>query len=296
MKRFLKSLLVAVAVIPLAFTLVACGGDQLSSKADVDTKGKYQEVTIEDMETYAIQSAKTSDEFNKGARLTLDVSYDGSKLSDLFGGLISSDSTATKTTATMQINAIVRWTITDNKATLNELAYRSSATLNEKEMVADYYIKDSMEYVNASYGDSKVQYKKAVKMDALDSGSISTIESAGTQVNFAEVIGEIKANYVGKSNYAVVLEKATSGKYTKWHLAVKTTNNGEETVVLESYYVYKSNNLVGYTSMVNMGAMKVSCAVEAFDGTVKLPKGAEDYSTTVPTDAKWLTGIESIFG
>lgn len=296
MKRFLKSLLVAVAVIPLAFTLVACGGDQLSSKADVDTKGKYQEVTIEDMETYATQSAKTSDEFNKGARLTLDVSYDGSKLSDLFGGLISSDSTATKTTATMQINAIVRWTITDNKATLNELAYRSSATLNEKEMVADYYIKDSMEYVNASYGDSKVQYKKAVKMDALDSGSISTIESAGTQVNFAEVIGEIKANYVGKSNYAVVLEKATSGKYTKWHLAVKTTNNGEETVVLESYYVYKSNNLVGYTSMVNMGAMKVSCVVEAFDGTVKLPKGAEDYSTTVTTDAKWLTGIESIFG
>lgn len=296
MKRFLKSLLVAVAVIPLAFTLVACGGDQLSSKADVDTKGKYQEVTIEDMETYANQSAKLSEEFNKGARLTLDVSYDGSKLSDLFGGLISSDSTATKTTASMQINAIVRWTIADNKTTLNELAYRSSATLNEKEMVADYYIKDSMEYVNASYGDSKVQYKKAVKMDALDSGSISTIENAGTQVNFAEVIGDLKANYVGKSNCSVVLEKATSGKYTKWHFAVKQTKNGEENVVLESYYVFKSNALVGYTAMVDMGAMKVSCAVEAFDGTVKLPKGAEEYSTTVPTDAKWLTGIESIFG
>lgn len=296
MKRFLKSLLVAVAVIPLAFTLVACGGDQLSSKADVDTDGKYQEVTIEDMETYANQSAKLSEEFNKGARLTLDVSYDGSKLSDLFGGLISSDSTATKTTASMQINAIVRWTIVDNKTTLNQMAYRSSATLNEKEIVADYYIKDSMEYVNASYGDSKVQYKKAVKMDALDSSSISTIEGAGAQVNFADFVAEIKNDYIGDSDYTVVLEKATSGKYTKWHFAVKQTKNGEEKVVIESYYVFKSNALVGYTSMVNFGTTTMSCAVEAFDGTVKLPKGAEEYSTTVPTDAKWLTGIESIFG
>lgn len=294
MKRFLKSLLVAVAVIPLAFTLVACGGDQLSSKADVDTKGKYEAVAIEDMETYANQSAKLSEEFSKGARLTLNISYDGSMLSDIFGDLISSDSTATKANASMQINAVVRWTIVDNTTTLNQMAYRSKTTLNEKDIVADYYIKDNMEYVNASYGDSTVQYKKAVKMDSLDR-TASTIEGAGSLADFAKVISEVK-EYINDSSFAVVLEKATSGKYTKWHVAIKQTQSGEEIIISESYFVFKSNALVGYTSEVNFGTSKMSCIVEAFDGTIKLPKGAEDYSTTIPTGVKWLTGIESLFG
>lgn len=287
MKKFLKSLLVAIAVIPLAFTLVACGGDQLSSKADVDTSGKYKEVSMEEAESYVNTTASKENGFEKGVRLSVNVSVDTSN-SALSNSALSGISGSIPTIkGSMEMNAIVRWTVLEDKVTVNEVAYRSKANVNDKEVSADYYIKDNVEYINAQSGDTKIQYKKSVDMQEIfnDNYSLSIVESAGGQYNVGEVLAEIKRSYAGNSDYTIVLEKATSGKYTKLHFAVKHKTGETE---IENYFVYKSNILVGFTSTMNNGRLKAECIVETFDGTVKLPKGAEDYSTTVPSEAKML--------
>lgn len=292
MKKFLKSLLVAIAVIPLAFTLVACGGDQLSSKADVDTSGKYKEVSMEEAESYVNTTANKENGFEKGARVSVNMSIDTSN--SALSGISESIPTIK---GSMEMNAIIRWTVLENKVTVNEMAYRSKANINDKEASADYYIKGNVEYINAQSGDTKIQYKKTVDMQEIfkDDNSLAVISAASSQYNVGEILAEIKSSYAGNSDYTVVLEKATSGKYTKLHFAVKKTTGGTETVLLDNYFVYKSNSLVGYTSTMNMGGLKAECTVETFDGTVKLPKGAEDYSTTVPSEAKMLEIFDKMF-
>ena len=295
MKRFLKSLLVAVAVIPLAFTLVACGGDQLSSKADVDTKGKYQEVSMEEAESYVNTTANKENGFEKGARVSFNVSVDTSN-SALSSPALSAMLDSIPTKGSMEMNAIVRWTVLEDKITVNEMAYRSKANINNKEVSADCYIKSNIEYINAQSGATKIQYKKTVDMQEIfkDDTSLASIALVGGQYNVGEVLADIKRSYAGKSDCTIVLEKATSGKYTKLHFAVKQKTGETETVLLDNYFVYKSNSLVGFTGAMSMGGLKVEYSVETFDGTVKLPKGAEDYSTTIPSEAKMLEVFDKI--
>ena len=299
MKKFLKSLLVAIAVIPLAFTLVACVFYQLSSTADVDTSGKYKEVSMEEAESYVNTTANKENGFEKGARVSVIVSVDTSN-SALSNVSVDTSNSASlgklMIKGSMEMNAIVRWTMIGDNVALNEMAYRSKAIINNKQVSADYYIKSNIEYINAQSGDTKIQYQKNVDMQEIfkDDNSLSVIALFGGQYNVGEVLAEIKSSYAGKSGYTVVLEKATSGKYTKLHFAVKQKTGETETVLLENYFVYKSNSLVGFTSAWSMGGLKAECSVEPFDGTVKLPKGAEDYSTTVPSEAKMLEVFDKI--
>lgn len=292
MKKFLKSLLIAIMLVPLSLSLVACGGDQLSTSADVDTKGTYTEAKLEDIKNFEVKESKA---FDKGVKTTMTISVDGE--SSLIGALTGGESVST------EVNSIVRWTKStteDNKTEfkINEFAYRTKANLNNSTQQVDLYYKDGVKYVNVEYGENTVQYQKEVGLKSLiaDDEYLEQIESVIQSVDFASFVTDLQAKT--EDGDTVKIEKATSGKYTKWHISVTSTSELSGSV--DAYYVFKSNKLVGIKVELDVLGVKISATMEAFDDEVKLPKDAKDYPTTAPTSEileklKDLGGLEGLF-
>lgn len=295
MKKFLKSLLIAIMLVPLSLSLVACGGDQLDAKADVDTKGKYSEVTMADVKAYTSE-VKESDAFNKGVKVTM-------SLSSASGG--DAESAGTGEIFNMEVNSVLRWTkkTTDDgdiEFTINDFAYRANANIKNEKQVVELYYKDGVQYTNIAYGENKVQHQKEAEIETVKSSAeyLSYIESIVDKVDFAEFIEDIEGDL--KNGSKVKVEKATSGKYTKWHINVTAPESLTSAMFdgsVDVYYVFKSNKLVGMTLEMDMGILKISATMEAFDDEIKLPKDAKDYPTTIPSAdvLEKFEGLEDLF-
>ena len=253
MKKFLKSMLVAMLIIPIAFTLVACGDKGLDTKADVDIDGNYKTATIEDVNTYATSTAKDSESFNSGFRMTMKMTMP----------------TATEgVTATTEINALA---VLENK-TIKGSAYKMSVVKGEDKIITEAYLKDSVTYMKASHGSDVVTYQE--KIDT--SGDFGYIEAAMESIDFKTGLEEISASA------KVSVEKATSGKYTKWHVVVEET-----LTTYDTYYVFKSDSLVGIVVKQTFGTMTMEMNIEAYSGSIKYPSDLSTYSTEAPK-AEWL--------
>lgn len=270
MKKFLKSLLIAIMLVPLSLSLVACGGDQLSTSADVDTKGTYTEAKLEDIKNFEV---KESNAFDSGAKMSLSIK--------------SRDNTEENVWAQADINAVVRWTkkaptkegeVTEY--TFDQFALRTKITANGTMVTSDLYYKDGTKYTNLTYGENVLKYKKQVELETIESIKyFSLVKSVSGYESFSESIKSFESSV--SDSVSVKVEKATSGKYTKWHL-IQTTEWGETKYDSEVYYVFKSNKLVGFSLSINNPYMQITGSVESFKKEVDLPKDAEDYPTTVP--------------
>ncbi len=288
MKKFLKSLLIAIMLVPLSLSLVACGGDQLDTNADVNTKGNYTEAKIEDLKNFEVKESK---EFNSGAKMSLSLKI----------GEGEGDSTTWLST---DINSVVRWTKKapekegdKTEYTFDQFALRTKTVVKDTTQTTDLYYKDGTKYLNLTYGENEIKYKKDVELKTiLADDNLEYIQMFASLESFAETIKSLEAEI--DESTSVKVEKATSGKYTKWHIT-QTTKFGTLETSNEVYYVFKSNKLVGFTASFNTATAKITATVEAFDGEVKLPKDAEEYSTTAPTTEllsklKELGGLESL--
>lgn len=289
MKKFLKSLLIAIMLVPLSLSLVACGGDQLDAKADVDTNGTYAEVKIEDLKNFEVKESRA---FDKGVKTTMTISADSE--SSFIGALAGSEA------INCELNSVIRWTKStteDNKTEykINGFAYRTKTNLNKSTQVSDLYYKDGVTYINVEYGENKVQYQKEVDLQSLitDDEYLGQLESIAQSVDFASFVAELQTELEGSDT--IKIEKATSGKYTKWHISIDyaTESNGS----VDVYYVFKSNKLVGVKSDMEFLGMKISATMEAFDDEIKLPKDAKDYPTTIPSAdvLEKFEGLEDLF-
>lgn len=289
MKKFLKSLLIAIMLVPLSLSLVACGGDQLDTKADVDTKGTYTEVKVEDLKNFEVKESKA---FDKGVKTTMTISTDGE--SSFVGALAGGES------INCELNSVIRWTKStteDNKTEykINEFAYRTKANVNKSTQVSDLYYKDGVTYINVEYGENKVQYQKEVDLQSLitDDEYLEQLENVAQSVDFAGFVAELQTKI--EDDNTIKIEKATSGKYTKWHISI--TSKSELNGSVDVYYVFKSNKLVGVKSDVDILGVKISATMEAFDDEIKLPKDAKDYPTTIPSAdvLEKFEGLEGLF-
>lgn len=253
MKKFLKSILVAMLIVPIAFTLVACGDKGLDTKADVDIDGNYKTATIEDVNTYATSTAKDSESFNSGFRMTMKMTM---------------PSVSEGSTTTVELNAIA---VLENNV-IKGAAYKMSTVNGSDEVITEAYLKDSVAYMKASHGSDVVTYQEKVDINE----EFGFVEEAMQSIDFKEELANISASA------KVKVEKATSGKYTKWHVVVEET-----LTTYDTYYVFKSNSLVGIVVKQTFGTMTMEMNIEAYSGSIKYPSDLSTYSTEAPK-AEWL--------
>ena len=251
MKRIVKFLVACLAVLPCALTFTACG-NQLSAQASVNTKGNYEAATSEDFKKFA-EDNKDAKSFVDGMRMT----------------------TITKTTIDGKVyeavtNSII--TIEDGKMTGMAIQMDTPAMDDEPASTTTIYYKDSTMYAKIVSGEKEETYQAKLDIDVVAEMYLEGVET--------DVLDEVLALV----SEVTTVEKATSGKTTKWHVQ---SGKVEEENFLDYYIICKGGVVTGCQmtmSMSFMGATIESTAImEEFSGSIKYPKDLADYSTKLPS-------------
>ena len=249
MKKLTKMLVACLAVLPCAFAFTACG-NQLSAEASVNTKGNYEAATKEDFEKFA----KETKSFEKGARLTI------------------------KTTITMEektydavTNAIV--TYEDGKISGMAIAVTTPEMEDATASESTIYFKDSKMYVRSVSGEDEYTYQTKMDAELMEEMYLDGYTGASLD-EILEILSE-----------TAKVEKATSGKTTKWKI---TLGSEEEEMSAVYYFICRDGAIEGMEMTMDMTIFGVKthgvATMEEYSGSIKYPKDLEDYSTELPKD------------
>ena len=253
MKKLTKMLVACLAILPCAFSFVACG-DQLSAEASVNTKGNYEAATNDDFKKFAEEN-KDAKSFEEGARLTIKTTM-----------------TYEEKTYEAVTNAIV--TYEDGKVTGMAIAVNTPEMEDEKASTSTIYFKDSKMYMHTISGEDEYTYQTKMSAEVMESMYLDGY----TAVNLDEMLVILSET--------TKVEKATSGKTTKWKISMGGEEEAEEEMSAVYYIICKDGAIVGLEMTMNMTimGMKTTSVVtmEDYSGSIKYPKDLDEYSTDLP--------------
>ena len=251
MKRLSKFLVACLAIIPCAFTFTACG-NQLTAQASVNIEGNYETATSDDFKKFA-EDNKDVKSFVDGVRMT----------------------TITK----MTINGKEYESVTNSIATIKNGKLTGLAILMETPAIDDepattttIYYKDSTMYGKIVSGEKEETYQTELDIDTVAETYMAGMET--------DVLDEV----LTLISEITTVEKATSGKTTKWHIQ---SGKAEDEEFLDYYIICKEGVVTGCQMTMKMSIMSISTEtvliMEEFSGSIKYPKDLADYSTELPS-------------
>lgn len=253
MKKFLKSLVVALVMIPCALMFTACG--QLSD-VKVNTKGNYKEADVKTLTTFAEEN-KDVKSMEGGYKYTVSVSY--------------GDKASIESTAIAQLK--------DGKLVGFAMNYEAKGTVDDKDLTAtmEGYAHDGKAYYH--YKDSKNEYKYQQEVADLeiDSSVITDLIDPADIANLQTVLGQVSS--------AAKVSVAKSGKTTKFHIEME--GNELYYVFKEGKLVGAQCTMTIDLSKLGGSVVTVKMNLVEFNGNIKYPSGLDKYSTEVPKDLKF---------
>ncbi len=254
MKKFLKALLMAFVLIPCALAFAGCGSG-LDAKASIDTKGKYATATSDDAKNFITEEVKAED-FKKGYKTTAVINYGN-------------------------LDATITTIITLNEdGTISGMASKMEMKSKLQDRSAEAYLKDGVMYIDAKVGDKDYQYKVTADDDIIDDFDFAEVDVTEALAQFLLMTADLDDD--------TTLEKATSGKYTKWKLTETESDDEDdlEKLVSTVYFVFENNAMVGLRTEISYITyaieMSMASTVVPFAGTIDYPKNFDKFTDEVP--------------
>jgi hypothetical protein len=237
MKKFFKTLMMCLVVIPCVFVLAACGAKD-PNQVNVNTKGKYSASNIQafDEAIAAAYDAETL-EFN---------SYRLSYKATIEEGGEKIDVVMHATVMIGEDDAVSMYTY-----------------MKTGDGLVEYYLDAEYMYMKVDSEGMSANYKMPADPEALGEAGMAlqmgSIESLLDEI--AMVPGEI------------AVEVAEQDTTTKYHLTFATEEEGEA----EVWFVFENGTLTGVKSVSNTEGSKGEIQMERFTGTsIALPKWTAD--------------------
>lgn len=257
-KNIFGKIALAAAVVPCALVMASCGGSQLETKADVNTRGNYVATASQtEMNEYVAQeNVKT--EMASGYHVTYEIK-------------------ATEEMS-MFVNAYFKM---NDSGVITEAAMKMDVpTLND--MKVNYWIKDGVCYAESTFGESIIKTKYT--MDQGDSASDLLEAADGIMVSandFLDSFGEMNLGNEGKFKYEV----AKSNTSTKYHaylneaFSVEMSGMKMDFSKSDIYLVFENDQFVGakYNTNYKMTVGEESydssmyAAITTFNGNIEYP-------------------------
>ena len=227
MKSKLKMFLMALIILPCAFVFSACGGDQLSQQANLNTNGSYTATNLTEARNATSENVNNENIYN-GYRASMNISMVFSTYEIKYN-----------------TNLIYKQTKQNNEIEKLEIAMRTTATLNNETVKTDIFSINTKNDINtyvdiqSPYINGKFAYKQ----------SIDEITTIGFDASMFEELIEnhmpnINVNLWTNSNF---FEISKSDNSTKIKIKVPAGNyKGHNYAEANVYYVYENNIFQGF--------------------------------------------------
>ncbi len=238
MKKFFKTLMMCLVIIPCVFVLAACGGDP--NQVKVNTSGNYKESSMQAFnETIVAAEEAEQLEFN-AYRLSM-------KTTTKQGG--------------KQVEGVMHATVMFGED--GELLMYASISGNGEKL--EYYVGEEYVYMNMDTEGTKMNYKMP-KGDNFE----SSLGEAGVVLQMGSV-QELLDEIAGVSS-EINVKAATKDATTKYQLSFEA--EGTEVTV---WFVFENGALTGIKNTQNAGEQgKMELQMERFAGTsIAMPKWTE---------------------
>ncbi len=236
MKKFLKTLMICLVILPCVLVLAACGGNP--DQVKVNTKGSYKASDMATLNATVAAATEAQTAAFKSFRMSMhmEYEYEGQKVKQEVHGSFAYDASTGKYSA-MYIKMDMAGT--------------------KMELYAD------AEYFYTKMGDIAAKQPLAdAEFDGMDFDTyVATLAASGditTYLDELTILGED----------AFTIEKATKGTTEKYKLSYSDAMDGSENAC---YIVFENNALVGIKATSTAPGFSQEAQVEGFTGTLTAP-------------------------
>ena len=289
MKTKLKTFLMALVIVPCAFIFAACGGDQLSQKANINVEGDYQTATAQNVQDAINAESLDYDTITNGMHLTFDLTMT----------IPAEFNNGTPATITANVSVIYNITETENGGTKNTSAMRLSSNGNGENVRISVYTISEQESASAEPTESYYVEMSSKEMSgkwSLDASDLETLDADIAELiytleGYNNMVSSMTPNTEGIEESILAegneFEIATTDNTTK--IKIKTPEIEDVTTTPSyTYYVFEDGVFKGM-KIENLYfeffmPMTINATMVAFDGEVELPDFSK-FTDELPTNA-----------